>query len=293
MPALVRVVARLAQFVLDVLQRELLVVALDGEDLLEHAFQAGLGARFPGHVELQEAVVGAGLDLGQVRNLDGVAEAAEVAVGVRDDDAGVPGWASGSLLPAEFASFVFQVASSKTARHSVSTWNLEPWNLELPETRRRRAGVAPMATGLASDRGWGYWTLRQRTVAAIMEEVSGAHDARVTDTTLAPVRFTGSRYSHGQRHGGESRGNDTSERVGRAHCHHWLRVDPAASPVSGGMRVQGRKSVGITANIASYQAGSRKSSRGRHFFCSGPRHRRKWRFFAACGGATTKISQPA
>ena len=81
LPALVRVVARLAEFVLDVLERDLLVVALDGEDFLQHAFEAGDGALVVGHVELQEAVVGPGLDVGQVGHVDGVAEAAEVARG--------------------------------------------------------------------------------------------------------------------------------------------------------------------------------------------------------------------
>src|SRR4029077_2407309 len=60
--------------------------------------------------------------------------------------------------------------------------------------RRRTAAGAPVATGLASDRGVGYWTLRQRTVAAVMEESSGAHDARArhtTDTTLGPVGSPG------------------------------------------------------------------------------------------------------
>ena len=32
-----------------------------------------------GHIELQEAVVGSGLDVGQRRNLDRIAEAAEIA----------------------------------------------------------------------------------------------------------------------------------------------------------------------------------------------------------------------
>ena len=78
LPALVRVVARLAEFVLDVLERDLLVVALDREDLLEDAFEAGAARLVGRHVELEEAVVGPGLDVGQGGDLDGVAEPAEV-----------------------------------------------------------------------------------------------------------------------------------------------------------------------------------------------------------------------
>ena len=77
--ALVGAVARLAQLVAHVLQRERLVVALDGEDLAQDAFQAGRRALFGRRVQLEEAVVGVRLDVGQRRNLDGVAEAAEVA----------------------------------------------------------------------------------------------------------------------------------------------------------------------------------------------------------------------
>ena len=79
LPALVGAVARLAQLVLEVLERERLVVALDGEDFAQHAFQAGGRALFGRHVELEEAVVGLRLDVGQRRHVDGVAEAAEVA----------------------------------------------------------------------------------------------------------------------------------------------------------------------------------------------------------------------
>jgi len=53
---------------------------------------------------------------------------------------------------------------------------------------------APVALGLASDRGVGYWTLRRRTVAAVMEESSGAHDARArhtTDTVPGPAGSPG------------------------------------------------------------------------------------------------------
>ncbi len=79
LPALIGTVARLAQLVLDVLQAERLVVALDREDFPQDAFQAGGRALFGRHVQLQEAVVGLGLHVGQRRHLDGVAEAAEVA----------------------------------------------------------------------------------------------------------------------------------------------------------------------------------------------------------------------
>ncbi|MBA4187917.1 MAG: hypothetical protein C0467_07850 [Planctomycetaceae bacterium] len=49
------------------------------------------------------------------------------------------------------------------------------------------ATAAPVATGLASERRGGYLTLVRRVVVAIMEEASGAHDARVLDTNDHPV----------------------------------------------------------------------------------------------------------
>src|SRR5262249_19181094 len=85
--ALVRVIAWLAQLVLDVLQAQALVVALDGEDLAQHPFETGRGALLGGHIELEETVVGLGLHVGQRRHLDGVAEVAEVADGLGTDDA--------------------------------------------------------------------------------------------------------------------------------------------------------------------------------------------------------------
>src|SRR5262249_20352791 len=59
------------------LELERLVVAVDGEDLAEHALQADRLALLRRDVELEEALVGLGLDVGQGRHLDGVAVAAE------------------------------------------------------------------------------------------------------------------------------------------------------------------------------------------------------------------------
>src|SRR5207247_743913 len=77
-PAFVGAVARLAQFVADVIKAERLVVAFDGEDLAQHAFQPVRLALFGRHVELQKTVVRTRLHIGQVRDVEGVAEVAEV-----------------------------------------------------------------------------------------------------------------------------------------------------------------------------------------------------------------------
>ena len=84
--ALVRVVARLAEFVLDVIERRFLVVALDGEDFEEHPFEAGRGALVLRQVQLQEPVVGPGLYVGEVGDVHGVAEPAEVPFHSGDDN---------------------------------------------------------------------------------------------------------------------------------------------------------------------------------------------------------------
>ena len=76
--AFVGVVTRLAEFVLDILQRRFLVVAFDRENLAHHPFEAGRGSAIVTHVELQKAVVRASLDFREVRNLCGIAEATEV-----------------------------------------------------------------------------------------------------------------------------------------------------------------------------------------------------------------------
>src|SRR5262249_30426129 len=76
--ALVGVVARLAELVLDVLQRQLLVVAFDREDFAEHAFEPELVALFGRDVELKEALVRLGLDVSQRRDGRGSAEAGKV-----------------------------------------------------------------------------------------------------------------------------------------------------------------------------------------------------------------------
>ena len=66
--ALVRLVAGLAQLVAEELQAERLVVALDGKDLAQHALDPLVLALLPGNLVLQEGIVAAGLDLGQVRD---------------------------------------------------------------------------------------------------------------------------------------------------------------------------------------------------------------------------------
>ena len=76
--ALVGVVARLAQVVAEVLQLERLVVALDREDLAEDAFQPRVAALVGRQVGLEEPLVAAGLDLGQVRNRKLVGDPAEI-----------------------------------------------------------------------------------------------------------------------------------------------------------------------------------------------------------------------
>src|SRR5262249_60939338 len=72
-------VARLAEFVLEELQIDRLVVAFDRKDFAQDAFQTGLGAFFGHRFQLQEAVVGTGLHVRQGGHLDGIAETAEVA----------------------------------------------------------------------------------------------------------------------------------------------------------------------------------------------------------------------
>ena len=68
LPALVGIVPRLAQIVPEVFQLQCLVVALDREDFAEDAFQSGVGSLFGGIVGLEEPLVAAGLDLGQIGN---------------------------------------------------------------------------------------------------------------------------------------------------------------------------------------------------------------------------------
>ena len=66
--AFIRLVARLAQLVAQVLERELLVVALDREDLAQHAFQPFVLALVVRRFVLQEPRVALRLDLGEIRN---------------------------------------------------------------------------------------------------------------------------------------------------------------------------------------------------------------------------------
>src|SRR5262249_31778221 len=78
LPALCRIVPRLAQLVADGLETELLVVALDREDFAQNPLQAPVAALLGRRVELEEALVRARLDVSERRDVDGVAEAAEV-----------------------------------------------------------------------------------------------------------------------------------------------------------------------------------------------------------------------
>src|SRR5205823_5469162 len=57
LPALVGVIARLVELVLDVLQAQSLVVTFDGEDFAQDAFQPGELALVGWNVELQESLV--------------------------------------------------------------------------------------------------------------------------------------------------------------------------------------------------------------------------------------------
>src|SRR5262249_8601596 len=77
--AFIRVIARLAQFVLHVFQVDRLVVALNREDLTEDPFEPGGGTLLRGRVELQKAVIGTSLHVRQRGHLDGVPDTAEIA----------------------------------------------------------------------------------------------------------------------------------------------------------------------------------------------------------------------
>ena len=91
--------------------------------------------------------------------------------------------------------------------------------------RRRAAALLPGNVPCVGSRWWlldaetadgrgEHGGLLQRTRRA-----SNGHSTRQAGFT----DWVGFWDSHGQRHVEESRGNDASERVGRAHCHHWLR----------------------------------------------------------------------
>ncbi len=77
--AFIRLVARLAELVAQVLELELLVVAFDREDFAQHAFQAFVFALFRRGIVLQEARVALRLDLGEIGNRVGIATAAEAS----------------------------------------------------------------------------------------------------------------------------------------------------------------------------------------------------------------------
>ena len=82
--ALVGVVARLAQVVVEILELERLVVALDREDLAEDPFKPGVAPLVDRQVGLEESLVASGLDLRQIRNRKLVGDPAEVPFLGRD-----------------------------------------------------------------------------------------------------------------------------------------------------------------------------------------------------------------
>ena len=83
--ALVGVVARLAQVVVEILELERLVVTLDRENLAEDPFQPGVAALVDRQVGLEEPLVASRLDLRQIRNGKIIGDPAEVAFLGRDN----------------------------------------------------------------------------------------------------------------------------------------------------------------------------------------------------------------
>src|SRR5208283_3986101 len=65
LPTLVGRVARFAQLVIEVVQAQALVVALDRENFAQHALESRLRALFRRRVQLEEAGVRARLDVGE------------------------------------------------------------------------------------------------------------------------------------------------------------------------------------------------------------------------------------
>ena len=78
LPALVGIVARLAQVEAEVLELECLVIALDREDLPEDALQTRVAPLLGGIIGLEETLVAARLDLGQVGDRKLVVDPAEI-----------------------------------------------------------------------------------------------------------------------------------------------------------------------------------------------------------------------
>ena len=78
LPALVRVIPRLAQVVLQELELERLVIALDRKDLAKNPFQARFLSLVVRRVGLQKPLVAPRLDLGQVGDRKLVGNPAEV-----------------------------------------------------------------------------------------------------------------------------------------------------------------------------------------------------------------------
>jgi len=91
LPAFIGLVARFAQLVGHIFQAQRLVVAFDGKDLAQHAFDAVVRiALLRRHFELQEPFVAAGLDFRQIGNRQMGAQASE-ATSLRGDDSALGG----------------------------------------------------------------------------------------------------------------------------------------------------------------------------------------------------------
>src|SRR5262249_54197707 len=74
------------ELVLEEFEANCLVVALDRENLAKHAFQSGGRALLGYRLQLEEAIIGASLDIGQGRHFNGVANCAEVSDLLRVND---------------------------------------------------------------------------------------------------------------------------------------------------------------------------------------------------------------
>ena len=79
LPTLIRAVAGLAELVPQVLDLDRAVIALDREDLTEHAFDAVVLPLVRRHVVLQKRIVESRLDFGEVRNVVRGTTAAEMS----------------------------------------------------------------------------------------------------------------------------------------------------------------------------------------------------------------------
>jgi hypothetical protein len=70
---------RIANFVLDEVEDHLLVIALDGEDLLKDSLKANDLPLFRFETALEELIIGLELDLNEVRWLDWLVDLAKVS----------------------------------------------------------------------------------------------------------------------------------------------------------------------------------------------------------------------